>query len=165
MEWIISRRPTAAPAPPTLTCIQELLHHVEVGVWYTVMQGRVAVAVGHVGNVVQHVWGHVPEGAQVVLHHRGQRRLLAGNAEPFVLNSIYTGSLRRQEVEWGPIANEGSGILSEWVFTRSLLPTAFESHTWVLRTLHAANIFSLGLYLWKKSRITVIFNVPHSVCI
>lgn len=63
------------------------------------MQGRVAVAVGHVGNVVQHGWGDVPEATQIVLHHGGQSRLLAGHAEPFVLNGIYAGSLRGQEEE------------------------------------------------------------------
>lgn len=77
------------------------------------MQGCVAVAIGHVGNVVQHSWGDVPEGTQIVLHHRGQRRLLAGHAEPFVLNCIYTGSLRGQEVESEHSADEGSGILVE----------------------------------------------------
>lgn len=77
------------------------------------MQSRVAVAVGHVGNVVQHGWGDVPEGTQIVLHHRGQRRLLAGHAEPFMLNCIYTGSLRGEEVESGHTADEGSGILVE----------------------------------------------------
>lgn len=100
----------------------------EVGVGNAVMQGRVAVAVGHVGNVVQHGWGDVGEGSQIVLHHRGQRRLLAGHAEPFVLECIYTGSLRGQEVQSEHSADEGSGIVAERVLTRSLLPTALESH-------------------------------------
>lgn len=77
------------------------------------MQSRVAVAVGHVGNVVQHGWRDVPEGTQIVLHHRGQRRLLAGHAEPFMLNCIYTGSLRGEEVESEHTADKGSGILVE----------------------------------------------------
>lgn len=89
-----------------LTCIQQLLHHVEVRVGNAVMQGRVAVAVGHVGDVVQHGRGDVPEGTQVVLHHGGQRRLLAGHAEPFVLNRIHTGSLRAQQVESERAADE-----------------------------------------------------------
>lgn len=77
------------------------------------MQRRVAVAVCHVGNVVQHGWGDVPEGTQIVLHHGGQSRLLAGHAEPFVLNRIYTGSLKGQEEESEHTADKGSRILGE----------------------------------------------------
>ena len=37
----------------TLTCVQQLLHHLKVGVRHAVVQRRVAIAVGHVDDVAQ----------------------------------------------------------------------------------------------------------------
>lgn len=89
-----------APLPLTLTCIQQLLHHLKVGVRHAVVQRRVPVAVSHVDDVAQHGRRDGPEGPQVVLHHGRHRRLLAGHTKPLVLHRVQTGSLRRQ---WGDL--------------------------------------------------------------
>lgn len=83
--------------PVVLTCIQQLLHHLEVGVGHAVVQRRVAVAVGHVDNVAEHCWRNGHKGPQVVVNHTRHRRLLARDAEPLVLHRVQTGSLRKEE--------------------------------------------------------------------
>ena len=76
-----------------LTCAQQLLDDVEVGVRDAVVQRRVPVAVRHVDHVPQHGGGEDGESLQVVLHHGGKRQFLAGHAEPLVLHRVETSSL------------------------------------------------------------------------
>lgn len=77
------------PHPPRpRTRVQEQLDDLEVGVGHAVVQGRVAVAVRHVDDVAQDLGGHGREGRQVVPHHGRDRRLLAGHAEPLVLQGV-----------------------------------------------------------------------------
>lgn len=95
-----------APLPLTLTCIQQLLHHLKVGVRHAVVQRRVPVAVCHVDDVAQHGQRDGPEGPQVVLHHGRHRRLLAGHTKPLVLHRVQTGSLRRQEGGGGLVSGD-----------------------------------------------------------
>lgn len=77
-----------------LTCVQQLLHHLEVGVRHAVVQRRVAVAVRHVDDVAQHGRRDGLELPEEVVHHDGERRLLAGDAEPLVLQRVDAGPLR-----------------------------------------------------------------------
>lgn len=86
MQQLKRKRPLHRPA--VLTCIQQLLHHLEVGVRHAVVQRCVAVAVGHVDNVAEHCGRDGCEGPQVVVHHAGHCRLLAGDAEPLVLHRV-----------------------------------------------------------------------------
>lgn len=61
------------------------------------MQGRVAVAVCHVDDMAQDLGGHGREGRQVVPHHGRDRRLLAGHAEPLVLQGVQAEPLPKHQ--------------------------------------------------------------------
>lgn len=52
------------------------------------MQSRVAVAVSHVGYVLQHGLRDDTKGGQVVLHCVGVSGLLAGHGEPLLLEAL-----------------------------------------------------------------------------
>lgn len=70
------------------TCVQQFPDDAKVGVGDAVVQGRVAVAVGHVGYVLQHgLWNDTKSG-QVVLHRVGVSGLLAGHGEPLLLEAL-----------------------------------------------------------------------------
>lgn len=73
-----------------VTCIQQLLDNVEVGVGNTVVQGGVAIAISHVDHMLQQCGRDVTEGVQVVLHHSRHSRLLTGHTEPLVLHRVRT---------------------------------------------------------------------------
>lgn len=57
------------------------------------MEGRVAVAVSHVDDMTEDVWGDGLEGSYVVPHHGRNGRLLTGHAEPLVLEGVQTEPL------------------------------------------------------------------------
>lgn len=51
------------------TSVQEQLHDLKVGVGHAVMEGRVAIAIGHVDDVTEDVWGDGLKSGYVVPHH------------------------------------------------------------------------------------------------
>lgn len=55
---------------------------------HAVVEGRVAVAVGHVDDVPEDVRGDGLERRYVVPHHGRTGRLLTGHAEPLVLQGV-----------------------------------------------------------------------------
>lgn len=82
---------------PTLTCVQQQAHHAEVGVGDAVVEGCVAVAVGHVDHVLQQDGGQLGEGHEVVGDAGGLRRLRTGHAEPLQLHRVSAGQLGTHE--------------------------------------------------------------------
>lgn len=81
-------------ASQILTSIQQLFHNVEVGMGYTVMEGSVAIAIGHVYDVLQQGRGDASESIQVVLHHLRHGSLLTGHSEPLVLHCVHIWPLK-----------------------------------------------------------------------
>lgn len=76
-----------------VTCIEQLLDNMEVGMGDAVMEGCVAIAIGHVDHVLQQGRRDVPESIQVILHHGSHRRLLTGHAKPLMLDRVYARPL------------------------------------------------------------------------
>ncbi len=83
-----------------LTSIQQLFHNVEVGMGYTVMEGCIAVAIGHVYDVLQQGRRDASESIQVVLHHLRHSSLLTGLSEPLVLHCV-----QKWPLEWHKMIN------------------------------------------------------------
>lgn len=61
------------------------------------MQGGVAIAVRHVDDVTQDFRWDGLKGGYVVPHHGRDGRLLAGHAEPLVLEGVQTEPLPRHQ--------------------------------------------------------------------
>lgn len=125
-----------------LTCVQQLLHHLKVGVGHAVVQRSVPVAVSHVDDVAQHGWRDGPKSPQIVLYHGPHRRLLAGHAKPLVLHRVQTGSLRRREEELFPsfthynVTTSGARKTMYHIFTAHSLWVAEVSFENVARSHH-----------------------------
>lgn len=101
-----------------VTCVQQPLDNVEVGMGHTVVQGGVAVAVRHIDHVPQHGARDTAEGSQVVLYHGRHGRLLAGNAEPLLLHGVQARPLQTHRAK-----NNRKGVSGEAVTHTGVLVT------------------------------------------
>lgn len=83
--------------PPLLTCIQQQLHHGEVGMGHAVVKGRVAIVVSQVDKQLQEMWRQRLYSEEVGSHHCSVGRLPAGNTEPLLADGVQALPLEPQE--------------------------------------------------------------------
>lgn len=81
-----------------LTCLQQQLHHREVGVRHAIVKSRVPVAISHVHKQLQEVWGVGLDPTEVGRHHSRARRLPAGDAEPLLTDGVQALPLKYQQI-------------------------------------------------------------------
>lgn len=65
---------------------------------HAVVEGGVPVAVRHVDDVPEHIWGDSLERGDVVTHHGWHSGLLTGHSEPLMLEGVQTDPLPKHQV-------------------------------------------------------------------